>query len=41
MADKLIIWPGNPYPLGALYNGTGVNFSLIFRTCFGGGTVFV
>lgn len=28
MSDKLISWPGNPYPLGALYNGTGVNFSL-------------
>ena len=28
MADKITTWPGNPYPLGALYNGTGVNFSL-------------
>ncbi len=28
MAEKLSRWPGNPYPLGALYNGTGVNFSL-------------
>jgi glycogen operon protein len=27
-SDKIITWPGNPYPLGALYNGTGVNFSL-------------
>src|ERR1041385_5967247 len=22
------IWPGNPYPLGATFDGTGVNFSL-------------
>jgi isoamylase len=22
------IWPGNPYPLGATYNGAGTNFSL-------------
>ncbi|WP_106818231.1 glycogen debranching protein GlgX [Janibacter massiliensis] len=22
------IWPGNPYPLGATYDGTGVNFAL-------------
>jgi isoamylase len=28
MAQKITTWPGNPYPLGALYNGTGVNFSL-------------
>lgn len=28
MADKITTWPGNPYPLGAHYNGTGVNFSL-------------
>jgi glycogen operon protein len=28
MSDKFVSWPGNPYPLGALYNGTGVNFSL-------------
>jgi len=24
----VIIWPGNPYPLGATYNGSGTNFSL-------------
>jgi isoamylase len=28
MVEKISTWPGNPYPLGALYNGTGVNFSL-------------
>jgi isoamylase len=28
MVEKISSWPGNPYPLGALYNGTGVNFSL-------------
>jgi len=22
------IWPGHPYPLGAIYDGTGVHFSL-------------
>ncbi|HWU08304.1 MAG TPA: hypothetical protein VN520_18380, partial [Streptomyces sp.] len=22
------IWPGQPYPLGATYDGTGTNFSL-------------
>ena len=22
------IWPGRPYPLGATYDGTGVNFAL-------------
>src|SRR5581483_8606622 len=22
------IWPGNPYPLGATFDGTGVNFSI-------------
>jgi isoamylase len=24
----MIIWPGQPYPLGATYDGTGVNFSV-------------
>lgn len=28
MTDKIISWPGNPYPLGAIYDGKGVNFSL-------------
>jgi isoamylase len=22
------IWPGNPYPLGAIWDGRGVNFAL-------------
>ena len=22
------IWPGKPYPLGATYDGTGVNFAI-------------
>src|SRR5205823_13471633 len=25
---NLKIWPGNPYPLGATYDGAGTNFSL-------------
>ena len=25
---RMHIWPGHPYPLGATYDGTGVNFSL-------------
>ena len=28
MKDKIITWPGNPYPLGATYDGVGVNFSV-------------
>lgn len=28
MPDKIITWPGKPYPLGATYDGKGVNFSL-------------
>ena len=24
----LQVWPGNPYPLGATYDGTGTNFAL-------------
>lgn len=28
MNDNLHIWPGEPYPLGATYNGQGVNFAL-------------
>lgn len=28
MTDKIISWPGNPYPLGSTYDGKGVNFSL-------------
>jgi glycogen operon protein len=28
MKNKIVIWPGNPYPLGATYDGVGVNFSV-------------
>ena len=28
MKDDFQVWPGEPYPLGANYNGQGVNFSL-------------
>lgn len=27
-ADKVRIWPGDPYPLGATWDGRGVNFAL-------------
>jgi glycogen operon protein len=26
--EKLRIWPGTPYPLGATYDGEGTNFSV-------------
>ena len=26
--DLMEIWPGQPYPLGATFNGSGVNFAL-------------
>ena len=25
---KMAVWPGDPYPLGATWNGEGVNFAL-------------
>ena len=28
MSQALDIWPGDPYPLGATYDGAGTNFSL-------------
>jgi len=28
MLDKSIVWPGKPYPLGATWDGEGVNFTL-------------
>ena len=28
-----IVWPGKPYPLGATWDGEGVNFALFFRAC--------
>ncbi len=30
--QKMAVWPGNPYPLGATWNGEGVNFA-IFSEC--------
>jgi len=30
--QKMAVWPGNPYPLGATWNGEGVNFAL-FSEC--------
>ncbi|HEX2968601.1 MAG TPA: hypothetical protein VHO46_05810, partial [Bacteroidales bacterium] len=26
--ENIVAWPGNPYPLGATYDGIGVNFAL-------------
>src|ERR1700742_1415665 len=26
--DSLIVWPGRPYPLGATWDGEGVNFAI-------------
>jgi isoamylase len=28
IGDKVAVWPGRPYPLGATWDGEGVNFSL-------------
>jgi isoamylase len=28
LSDRVIVWPGRPYPLGATWDGEGVNFSL-------------
>jgi isoamylase len=28
LIDKIAVWPGRPYPLGATWDGEGVNFSL-------------
>jgi isoamylase len=28
MLDNLRVWPGQPYPLGATWNGAGVNFAI-------------
>ena len=33
--DKLETWPGKPYPLGAKYDGKGVNFSLFAENAWG------
>ena len=28
MAHNTVVWPGRPYPLGATWDGDGVNFAL-------------
>ena len=28
ITQKPVVWPGKPYPLGATWDGEGVNFSL-------------
>ena len=33
--EKLETWPGKPYPLGARYDGKGVNFSLFAENAWG------
>lgn len=35
MSDTMQTWPGNPYPLGAVYDGKGVNFSLFSENASG------
>lgn len=29
MASRSPLWPGRPYPLGATWDGAGVNFALL------------
>jgi len=29
------LWPGNPYPLGATWDGSGVNFALFSENATG------
>ena len=29
------VWPGNPYPLGATWDGSGVNFALFSENATG------
>jgi hypothetical protein len=33
------LWPGEPYPLGASYNGVGTNFALFSEAAGHGGTM--
>ena len=35
------VWPGKPYPLGATWDGAGVNFSAVLRKCRQGRALFV
>ena len=34
-ARQMEIWPGEPFPLGATYNGSGTNFSLFSEAATG------
>src|SRR5690606_26757638 len=34
-ARKLRVWPGNPYPLGATWDGAGTNFALYAENATG------
>src|SRR4030088_1580001 len=34
--NNMRVWPGRPYPLGATWDGTGVNFALFSETATGG-----
>src|SRR5215467_14401459 len=34
-SDLLKVWPGNPYPLGASWDGAGVNFALFSENATG------
>ena len=31
--SALKTWPGKPYPLGATWDGAGVNFALVLGKC--------
>jgi glycogen operon protein len=35
MSEKQTAWPGKPYPLGAIYDGEGVNFALFSDNAHG------
>lgn len=35
MSEKQTAWPGKPYPLGAIYDGKGVNFALFSDNAHG------
>ncbi|WP_291858141.1 glycogen debranching protein GlgX [Marinilabilia sp.] len=35
MSEKIKVWPGRPYPLGAIYDGEGVNFALFSDNAHG------
>lgn len=35
MSEEMKAWPGKPYPLGAIFDGTGVNFALFSDNAHG------